>query len=46
MIEVRRALVNLGIMPEIVVAERDIVERYKNYTGYVYYYALSEGIAL
>jgi len=46
LIEVRRALVNLGIAPEIIVAEKDIVERYKNYTGYVYYYALSEGIVL
>jgi len=46
LIEVRRTLVNLGIVPEIIVAEKDVVEKYKNHTGYVYYYALSEGIVL
>ena len=46
LLEVRRALVDLGIIPEIIIAERDVVERYKDYTGYVYYYALSEGIIL
>jgi predicted nucleotidyltransferase len=45
-LEVRRALVDVNIIPEIIVAERDVVERYKDYTGYVYYYALSEGIIL
>ena len=46
LLEVRRALVDLGIIPEIIVAERDAVEKYKDYTGYVYHYALSEGMAL
>ena len=46
LLEVRRALVDLGIVPEIIVAEKDVVEKYRYYTGYVYYYALSEGIAL
>ena len=45
-LEVRRALVDIGIIPEIIVAEKDVVERYKDYTGYVYYHALSEGIVL
>ena len=46
LLEVRRALVDLGIVPEIVVAEKDVVEKYKDYAGYVYYYALSEGVTL
>ena len=46
LLEVRRALVDLGIVPEIIVAERDVAEKYKDCTGYVYYYALSEGIVL
>lgn len=46
LLEVRRALVDLGITPEVIVAERDVVEKYKDHTGYVYYYALSEGIVL
>jgi len=43
LLEVRRALVDMDIVPEIIVAERDIVEKYKDYTEYVYHYALSEG---
>ena len=46
LLEVRRTLVDMGIVPEIIITERDIVEKYKDYTGYVYYYALSEGIVL
>ncbi len=45
-LEVRRALVDMGVTPEIIVADRDLVERYRNYTGYIYHYALGEGIVL
>ena len=45
-LKVRRALIDLGITPELVVAERNIVEKYKDYKGFVYYYALSEGVTL
>ncbi len=46
LLEVRRALVDMGIIPEIIITEKDTVEKYKDYTGYIYYYALSEGIVL
>jgi len=45
-LKVRRALIDLGITPELVVADRNIVEKYKDYKGFVYYYALSEGVTL
>ena len=46
LLEARRALVDIGVTPEIIVADRDLVERYRNYTGYIYHYALREGIVL
>ncbi len=46
MLETRRALADMGDTPEIIVADRDLVERYRNYTGYIYHYALGEGIVL
>jgi len=46
LLEVRRALVDISIVPEIIVVEKDTIERYKKHTGYVYYHALAEGIVL
>ncbi|MCD6084599.1 MAG: nucleotidyltransferase domain-containing protein, partial [Desulfurococcales archaeon] len=46
LLEVRRALVDIGIVPEIIVVEKYTVEKYKKHTGYVYYHALAEGIVL
>ncbi len=45
-LRVRRALVDIGIVAEIIVVDRDTLEQYRNCTGYVYHHALSEGIAL
>jgi len=45
-LKVRRALIDLGITPKLVVADRGIVEKYKDYKGLIYYYALSEGVTL
>lgn len=46
LLEARRALVDISIVPEIIVVEKDTIERYKKHTGYVYYHALAEGIVL
>lgn len=45
-LRVRRALVDIGIVAEIIVVDRDALEQYRNCTGYVYHYALSEGVTL
>ena len=44
--EVRRALADSGIVPGIIVAERDLVEWRKGYTGVRVPHALSEGAVL
>ncbi len=45
-LEVDRELVEIGIIPEIIVVEKDVVEKYRSHKGYVYYYALKEGISV
>ena len=45
-LETKRELVFSGIIPEIIIASRDEVERYRNLRGFVYYHALTEGVIL
>ena len=43
-LEIDRELVDNEIIPEIIVVDKESFERYKNLTGFVYYWAEKEGI--
>ena len=45
-LETKRELVFRGIIPEIIIASRDEVEKYRNLRGFVYHHALTEGVTL
>ena len=45
-LETKSELVFSGIIPEIIIASRDEVERYRNLWGFVYHHALTEGVTL
>ena len=45
-ITVYRELCDAGIYADVLVIDRDTLERLKDDVGYVYYYALREGIVL
>jgi len=46
LLEIQRSLVKMGISPEVIIVDKKTLYKYKYYTGYVYHYALSEGIPL
>ncbi len=44
--EIDRKLVENDIIPEILIVDRETLEKYKKHTGFVYYHALAEGKVL
>ncbi len=44
--EVLRKLVKLKIKTEVLIIDKDSLEEYKKWKGFVYYHALAEGIAV
>ncbi len=45
-LEIDRKLVDNGIIPEILIIGKETFEKYKNLTGFVYYWAEKEGILI
>jgi len=43
-LHVQRRLVKLGIVPELLIVDKETLRKYEKHTGYVCYYALKEGI--
>ncbi len=46
LVMLRRELVKIGIIPEIIVSSREEFEEYKKYYGFIHYHAAREGISI
>lgn len=45
-LKMERSLVKIGVSPEIIIVDKKTLEKYKDYTGYIYHHALTEGMVL